>query len=118
MPAKQKDEIYKGYKSALDKHYGNLDIKGEEKTKVMFEARLNTIKGSGNSATLFAKEKEAIRNDIEKIKQEIIQFENNLGFFANSKGANALKDQVEANIAKEKEKIEALKTKLKMIPNE
>lgn len=118
VPAKQKDEIYKAYKSALDKHYGNLDIKGEEKTKVMFEARLNSIKGSGNSAALFAKEKEAIRSDIEKIKQEIIQFENNLGFFANSKGANALKDQVEANIAKEKEKIEALKTKLKMIPNE
>lgn len=118
VPAKQKDEVYKAYKTALDKHYGNLDIKGEEKTKVMFEARLNTIKGSGNSAALFAKEKEAIRNDIEKIKQEIIQFENNLGFFANSKGANALKDQVEANIAKEKEKIEALKTKLKMIPNE
>ncbi|PHR50034.1 MAG: hypothetical protein COA32_02560 [Fluviicola sp.] len=118
VPAKQKDEIYKAYKSALDKHYGNLDIKGEEKTKVMFEARLNTIKGSGNSAALFAKEKEAIRSDIEKIKQEIIQFENNLGFFANSKGANALKDQVEANIAKEKKKIEALKTKLKMIPNE
>ena len=118
VPAKQKDEIYKAYKSALDKHYGNLDIKGEEKTKVMFEARLNTIKGSGNSAALFAKEKEAIRSDIEKIKQEIIQFENNLGFFTNSKGANALKDQVEANIAKEKKKIEALKTKLKMIPNE
>jgi hypothetical protein len=118
VPAKQKDEVYKAYKSILDKHYGNLDIKGEEKTKVMFEARLNTIKGSGNSATLFAKEKEALRNDIEKIKQEIIQFENNLGFFANSKGANALRDQVEANILKEKEKIEALKIKLKMIPNE
>jgi hypothetical protein len=41
-----------------------------------------------------------------------------LGFFANSKGANALKDQVEANIAEEQKKIEVLKSKLKMIPNE
>ena len=59
-----------------------------------------------------------VRSEIDQIKQQIIQFENNLGFFANSKGANALKDQVEANIAEEQKKIEVLKAKLKMIPNE
>src|SRR5690554_977161 len=101
VPSKQKDEVFKAYKTALDKHYEALDMKGEEKEKVMFE-----------------KEKQAIRNEINSIKQEIIQFENNLGFFANSKGANALKDQVENNIKAEQDKLIALKAKLKMIPNE
>ncbi|PKR79743.1 hypothetical protein CW751_13540 [Brumimicrobium salinarum] len=118
VPTKQKDEIYKAYKEALDKHYSALKMEGEEKEKVMFEARINTIKGSGNAAQLFDKEKQAIRNEISKVKQEIIQFENNLGFFANSKGANALKDQVENNIKAEQEKLNALKAKLKMIPDE
>ncbi|PWH85300.1 DUF349 domain-containing protein [Brumimicrobium oceani] len=118
VPSKQKDEVFKAYKTAIDKHYDSLDMKGEEKEKVMFEARIKTLQGSGNAAELFEKERQAIRNDINAIQQEIIQFENNLGFFANSKGANALKGQVENNIKAEQEKLKALKAKLKMIPNE
>jgi hypothetical protein len=118
VPSKSKDEVFKAYQKALDKHYNALNLEGEEKVAVMFEARLNTIKGSGNAEQLFEKEKQAIRAEIDKVKQDIIQFENNLGFFANSKGANALKDQVEKNIEEEKEKINMLKAKLKMIPNE
>jgi predicted DNA-binding protein YlxM (UPF0122 family) len=118
VPGKQKDIIFKAYKAAIDKHYDSLDMKGEEKEKVMFEARIKTLQGSGNAAELFEKEKQFIRNEINTIKQEIIQFENNLGFFANSKGANALKEQVENNIKAEQTKLDGLKAKLKMIPNE
>ncbi|MDX1650947.1 MAG: DUF349 domain-containing protein [Brumimicrobium sp.] len=118
VPADEKDTIYKAFKSALDKHYTSLNLQGEEKEKVLFQARLDTMKGSDQADRLFEKEKDAIRNEINQIKQQVIQYENNLGFFANSKGANKLRDQVLANIEKEKEKIEALKTRLKMIPNE
>lgn len=118
VPAKIKDEVYKEYKEALFKHYDSLDMKNIEKEKVMFEARISTIKGSGNAEALFSKEKQAIREEINTIKQEIMQLENNLGFFASSKGKNPFKEQVEKNIAIEQNKIEALKAKLKMIPNE
>lgn len=118
VPRNDKDAIFKDYKKALDAHYEALKLEGEEKAQVMFEARLNTLRGSGNSKELFQKEKQAIRNEIDKIKQQIIQYENNLGFFSNSSGSNALKDQVEENIKQEQEKIDMLKAKLKMIPNE
>lgn len=118
VPSKKKDEVFNAYKKAIDKHYESLDLKGEEKEKIMFKARINTLKASGNSAELFEKEKQIIRNEMNTIKQDIIQFENNLGFFANSKGANALKEQVENNIKAEHDKLLALKAKLKMIPNE
>ena len=118
VPSKSKDEIFKAYKAAIDKHYDSLDMKGEEREKVMFEARIKTLQGSGNAAELFEKEKQLIRAEIGTVQQEIIQFENNLGFFANSKGANALKDQVENNIKAEQDRLLALKAKLKMIPNE
>jgi hypothetical protein len=118
VPSMQKDEVFKAYKNAMNKQYNALNLEGEEKAAVMFDARLNTIKGSGNAQELFEKEKQSIRSEIDQIKQQIIQFENNLGFFANSKGANTLKEQVEANIAQEQKKIEVLKAKLKMIPNE
>lgn len=118
VPLKHKDSIYEAYKSAIYKHYEMLDIKDSEKEKVMFEMRINNIKGSGNSSMLFEKEKQSIRNEINAIRQQVLQFENNLGFFAHSKGANPLKKKVEEDIKIERQKIEKLKAKLKMIPNE
>ena len=118
VPFKQKDTIFKAYKTALDKQYNALGLKGEEKENVLFQAKLSQISGSADAAELFEREKQAIRTEINKVKQDMIQLENNLGFFANSKGANVLKAEVEKKIDAEREKIEALKAKLKSIPNE
>lgn len=118
VPANVKDKIYKEYKEALFAHYDSLDMKNIEKEKIMFEARINTIKGSGNAKELFFKEKQAIREEMKQVKQEILQLENNLGFFSTSKGKNPFKEQVKKNISVAESKLEALKAKLKMIPNE
>lgn len=118
VPKKEKDRIYTAYKNALNTHYDKLDLKGEKRERVLFEAKINTIKGSGDAAHLFHKEKQHLQNQLNTIQQEIIQLENNLGFFAHSKGSNPLKIQVEKDIASQKEKLEAIKAKLKMIPHE
>jgi len=118
VPFKQKETVFKAYKSALDKQYNALGLKGEEKENVLFQAKLSQIAGSSEAAELFEREKQTVRAEINKIKQDMIQLENNLGFFANSKGANALKAEVEKKIDAEREKIDTLKAKLKSIPNE
>lgn len=118
VPRDKKIAIFNDYKTAINKHYESLDLKGGEKEKVMFEARINTLKGSGNSGELLSKEKETIRAAINTVKQQIMQFENNLGFFKHSKGPNPLKEQAESNLVVEQEKLDALIAKLKMIPNE
>lgn len=118
VPMKDKDTIYNAYKTAIDKHYADLKLEGKEKDKIMFEARIETLSGSPDAGRLFSREKAEIRQQIEHIKSEILQFENNLGFFAKSKGADTLRNEVEAKINASKEKIESLKSKLKLIPNE
>lgn len=118
VPFKKKDEVYKAYKEAIDNHYKALKLEGEEKEKILFQAHLNTLKGSGQADKLFDRERQQIRQQIDEVKQQIIQYENNLGFFSNSKGANSLKAEVERKIKNEKERIDALKSKLKLIPNE
>lgn len=118
VPMKEKDTIYHAYKAAIDKHYGKLKLEGAEKEKVMFQARLETLQGSPDAGKLLSRERADIRQQIDKLKAEILQFENNLGFFARSKGADALRKEVEGKINAAKNRIEALKTKLKQIPNE
>ena len=118
VPLASKDEVFKAYKTVLDKLYGELNIEGEEKEKILFEARINTLKASPIAAKLLDKEKVELKKKIEELKGTITQYENNLGFFANSKGANALKEDVEKKIEHSKTKIQEIKRKLKLIPNE
>jgi uncharacterized protein YlzI (FlbEa/FlbD family) len=118
VPMKEKDVIYKAFKTALDSHYGALKLEGDEKEKVLFEARIDTLASSPDAQRLFSKEKFEIRQQIEVIKSDILQYENNLGFFAKTKGTNPLLQEVENKINASKNKIEVLTRKLKMIPNE
>lgn len=118
VPVKEKDAIYNAYKKAIDTHYQSLKLEGDEKEKILFQSKIDTLKSSPNAEKLLEKEKAELRRNIDTLKQDIIQYENNLGFFANSKGANDLKKEVEKKIEHSKRKIEEMKRKIKMIPNE
>ncbi len=118
VPMKIKDETYKSFKAIMDKHYGALKMEGAEMEKILFQARIDTISASPRASSLFSDLKFDLRKEIDKEKKEVHQLENNLGFFANSKGADALRKQVELKVKKSEDRINTIKQKLKMIPNE
>ena len=118
VPMKSKDAIFKSFKDAMDKQYGALKMDSNEKDAIMFEAKIETIKASPRAADLFYGMKQDLRKEIDKEMKEINLLENNLGFFAISKGADALKKDVEKKVNRSKEKINEIKQKLKMVPNE
>lgn len=115
VPFKQKDAIYKGYKEALDAKYDSIKLDKEEKDKMLFQAKLDTMMGSANSDRLIEQEQRAIRSKIDTLNKEINQLENNLGFFANADESNPLFKNVMTNIDKAKGQIEAHKQRLKAI---
>src|SRR5690606_4592333 len=114
----EKDVVYKTFKTELDKHYADLKLEGEEKSKVMFQAKLDTIASSPEASKLYAREKADLRKRIETLQHDILQLENNLGFFANSKGSESLKKEVEKKIERAKDEIVSIRERIKMIPNE
>jgi hypothetical protein len=118
VPIKEKDGIFTDFKTAIDAHYKSLKLEGEEKEKVLFQSKIETLKSSPNASKLLDREKADLRKQIDTLKQDVIQYENNLGFFANSKGANDLKKEVEKKIEFSKRKIDEMIRKIKMIPNE
>lgn len=118
VPMKEKESIFKAYKDALDKQYAAIKLDASEKEKILFEARIETLSASADPSKAYAREKAEIRQQIDKLRSEMLQLENNLGFFARSKGADALRKEVEGKIQAAGNRIEALKRKLKLIPNE
>lgn len=113
VPFKEKDRIYKAYKSALDGVYDSLKLDKVEKEKVLFEAKIDSLKSSLNPAKTIQVEKEKIRKRITELTKEISNYENNLGFFSASKGSESLFKGVKDKIDGGKANIEKLKRQLK-----
>jgi len=118
VPSAEKDQLHRQFKTALDKHYAAIKLEGDEKELILFEAKLATLASSPDSAKVYQREKSDLRHQIDKLNQDIIQYENNLGFFAKSKGADALRKEVDHKIQQANQRIALLKRKLKLIPNE
>lgn len=112
VPFKEKDRVYKAYKTALDHQYDAIKMDKEEKQKMLFQSKLDTIVGNEQS---IEKEQRAIRKRIDQLNQDILKFENNLGFFANADESNPLFKNVMKDIDKTKAQIDDCKAQLKMI---
>jgi len=118
VPMKDKDTIYNAYRDALDSHYKKLKLEGAEQDRVMFQAKLDTLKASPNADRVLQRERIEIREKITRIENDIRQLENNLGFFAKSKGADSLRKEVEGKIEASRNRIVDLKNKLKQLVQE
>jgi len=118
VPFDKKDKINKGFRAALEKHYESLNLTIIDKEKLIFDTKIDQILASGNPGKLIRDEKDRIRKKINFLTGEMNQYENNLGFFKNSKGAEALLGEVNAKIEKAKSQIDRLKNQLRSLPKE
>lgn len=115
---KERQNTYNAFKTRMDELYKALKLEGQEKERVFFQAKLESLLASPDKLKLLQAEKQDIRKQIDALQKEINTFENNLGFFARSKGADQLRQDVQKKINLAQEKIQGLKAKLKLIPNE
>ena len=115
VPFADKDNIYKAYKSALDAKYDALNMDKGEKETILFQAKLDSYKGSPNKDRLIDNERTYIRTQIDKLNLELNKYETNMSFFSNVDDKNPLFKSVIQNMDNTKTSIESLKSRLKMI---
>jgi len=118
VPIKLKEEVFNTFKNTIDAHYKSIKMSAEEQERILFEAKVDVLKSSGNASRQFAQMKMDLRKQIDLFQKDINQLENNLGFFANSKGADSLRKDVEKKVDVLKEKIMSVRKQIKIIPNE
>ena len=118
VPKNQADAIYKKFKSLMDEKYATIKLDENEKEKIQFQSKIDTLLSSPDRTRLLAREKSELKKQVEQLTKEIALLENNLGFFSKSKGAEQLRMDVEKKVNLAQEKITTLKRKLSMLPNE
>lgn len=117
VPFKEKDKIFQRFRTAIDMKYDQLSINKEELEELRFESKLNSIHNAKDPERAFYKEKEILLKRIRTIEEDVLTYENNLGFFANSKGAEKMIEDVNRKIDKHKRQLDKYKLRLKLLKN-
>jgi len=115
VPIKDKNDLHNEFRDIINQNLDKLKISPVEKSTIGFKTKFESIAHNpGANQTIF-KEKSFILTRINTLKNDIKLWENNIGFFANSKKANVLKDEFLNKIEKAKEDIKVLEEKLKFL---
>lgn len=118
VPMKDKKRINDAFYNKLDELYEQMNMDKNEKAIMQFRSKLDRLAASENGSELLRKESDYLKKLSDEITGRIRTYDNNLGFFKNSKGSNSFMKEIEDKIAAEKEKIAELAAKRKLINDE
>lgn len=115
VPIKVKNDIQNEFRTAINEHFDRLKINSVEKNTLTFKSRVENLMTSPQSNQMLSKERQFILSRITSLKNDIKLWENNIGFFANSKKADVLKEEFLKKIEKAKQDILIFEAKIKVL---
>ncbi len=116
VPIKQKDAIQKQYKETVDKMFATLRGGEQQRSRDKFKSRVTSLKTTGDKRLRF--ERERLYNKVKQLESDIATLENNIGFFGNSKNAEAMVADVRDKIERAKAEMAQTIEKIQLIDKE
>ena len=109
VPFKEKDKIYKQYRTVVDALFDKLNLSASKK-------KLSNFKSNLSKETNIYREREKLVRAYENMKNEIKTYENNIGFLtSSSKKGNSLVTEMNRRIEKLKADLELITQKIAVI---
>jgi hypothetical protein len=115
VPLREKDRLHNEFRQAISALMESLNIMPGELRASAFASKFTNIQKPEDANALSNKDVFALLNKIAKMREDILLWENNLGFFSKSKNADVLKKEVEEKILRAKQELALLETKMKII---
>ena len=115
IPIEIKEKLQNEFKKAIDNLMDKLNLSFTEVNAANYKNRIENIQKSPDSKNALYKERIFLEGKLSKLTGEILQLENNLGFFASSKKADLLKVEFEKKIQDAKQEQALLEAKLKLL---
>jgi hypothetical protein len=103
------DSLNERYRAALDKHYGQLKMEGDERRRVQFQDHVESLKSAPDGRDRMERESRFVKRRIEELQTEVRQMEQNMGMF-NFKSASgeAMRKEMEKKIERLGREVERL----------
>lgn len=117
VPIKEKDNVYKAFRQAVDQQMEKLGISSIDMTDSNFRSRVDSMKESGGGDRAISREINSINEKINAMQEEISLWENNIEFFSKSKNSEVLRAEFERKIEKAKKDLKIQQLKLDYLRN-
>jgi hypothetical protein len=117
VPVKEKKRMNEAFYNRLDELYDKMKLDRNEKNMIQFRNKIDRMLGAENAYELLRKESDFLKKQCDEINSDILKYENNLGFFKNSKG-NPLMKEVEEKIEQERKRMNEFVSKRKLVNEE
>jgi hypothetical protein len=118
VPIKNKEEIQKKFRDAINKHYDNLKIDDDHKNLLKFTNKLDNLSNKPQGFQKLKIEREKTITKLKQYESDITLWENNIGFFAKNKKSEAMREEVQKRIDETKNKMTLLEARIKLIDSE
>lgn len=118
VPIKEKESVQAAWNKAMDVHFADIRSLDSEKKLNKFKKMVADLKNSGKGTRGLKNEREKLVARYRKMEQDIATYENNMGFFAKSKNADALISDLQKKIDIAKSEMIQIEEKIKVIDNQ
>lgn len=115
VPIKDKDEIHEKYRQAINRKFDQLKIDDNRKNMLKFKTKIDNYLGKPNGMHRIQMEREKYVARLKQMENDIVLWENNIGFFARSSNAESMIKEVETKIENAKKNIDLLNKKINII---
>ncbi len=115
VPIKKKDEVQKQFREAINKLYDDLNLDETKRNLLKFRTKMTSFSESSRGQNKMRLERDKYMNKLKQLENDLVLLDNNIGFFAKSKNAESLIEDVNKKIEQTREKIEFMKNKIRVI---
>lgn len=115
VPYEKKDEVIMAFRKEIDARFDSFNMDRRQRQNLKFKQKVEQLSTGGQGK--MRAEREKLVHQLQKINNDITTLENNIGFFANTKNADSLIQDVKNKITNTKKKADEIKQKIKIIDN-
>jgi len=107
--------VHEKYREAVNRKFDDLRIDDSQRNMLKFKNKLESYMEKSNGIQRIRQEREKYITRLKQMENDIVLWENNIGFFARSRNAETMIRDVEQKIESTRKNIELLNHKINMI---
>ncbi|MDD2491457.1 MAG: DUF349 domain-containing protein [Bacteroidales bacterium] len=118
VPIKEKERVQAAYRHAIDSKFADIRSTDYDHKIDRYKKHIKELQNSGRGDRGVRSERDKLVLKFRQMENDIAVWENNMGFFAKSKNADALLLELDKKIARAKEELAQIEEKIKVIDNQ
>lgn len=112
-PRKLRNELENRFNKAIDGFFKAIDLDRQESQRIRFENKVDSLASQGERELM--KERDFLRRKLDEAKKELMQLENNLGFFSSSDPNSPIVKEARKNIDAQDRIVSSIQSQIKML---